>query len=67
MHEAAGRWQRWQALLGPFATVFTRPGWGRFVPWVTGMVRGWEAQTITPIVTALGVEARGRVLEHVAE
>jgi hypothetical protein len=31
------------------------------------MVRCWEAQTSTPILTALGLEARWRVLEHVAE
>jgi hypothetical protein len=67
MNEATDLWERWQALLVPFATVFTRPGWVRFVPWVTGMVLGWEEHTITPILTALGLEARWRVLEHVAE
>jgi len=31
------------------------------------MVRCWEEHTITQILTALGLEARWRVLEHVAE
>jgi hypothetical protein len=67
MSEATPLWEGWQALLRAFATGFTRPGWGRFVPWVTGMVRCWEAHTSTPILTALGLAARWRVLEHVAE
>ena len=67
MNEATHLWERWQALLRPFATVFTRPGWVRFVPWVTGMVLCGEEHTITQILTALGLEARWRVLEHVAE
>jgi hypothetical protein len=67
MNEATHLWERWQALLRPFATVFTRPGWVRFVQWVTGMVLCWEEHTITQILTALGLEARWRVLEHFAE
>lgn len=67
MNEATCLWQRWQALVGPFATVFTRPGWVRFVPWVTGRVLCWEEHTITQSLTALGLEARWRVLAHVAE
>jgi hypothetical protein len=47
--------------------VFTRPGWMRFGQWVTGMELCWEEPTMMPIVTALGLEARGRVLEHCAE
>jgi len=47
--------------------VFTRPGWVRLVHWVTGMVLCWEAHTITPILTALGLEARWRGLEPCAE
>jgi hypothetical protein len=67
MHEATHLWERWQALVGAFAPVFTRPGWVRCVPWVTGMVRCWEAHTSTRILTALGLEARWRVLEPFAE
>jgi hypothetical protein len=67
MSEATQLGDGWQALLRAFATVFTRPGWVRFVHWVTGMVRCWEEHTMTQILTALGLEARWRVLEHVAE
>jgi DDE superfamily endonuclease len=67
MPEATQLWEWWPALCAPFATVFTRPGWVRFVQWVTGMVRCWEEQTLPPIVTALGLESRWRVLEPFAE
>jgi hypothetical protein len=67
MSEATQLWDAWQALLRGFATVFTRPGWVRFVQWVSGMVLGWEEHTLTQILTGLGLEARWRVLEHVAE
>jgi DDE superfamily endonuclease len=67
MHEATQLWEWWQALVSPFATVFTQPGWVRFVQWVTGMVLCWEEHTLTPIVTALGLESRWCVLEHFAE
>jgi hypothetical protein len=67
MSEATHLWDGWQALVGAFAAVFTQPGWVRFVQWVTGMVLCWEEHTITQILTALGLEARWRVLEHVAE
>ena len=67
MHEATQLWEWWQALLHPFAAVFTRPGGVRFVQWVTGMVLCWEEQTLTQIVTALDLESRWRVLEHFAE
>jgi hypothetical protein len=67
MSEATPLWDGWQGLLQAFATVFTRPGWGRFVPWVTGMVQCWDEHTLTQLLTALGLEARWRVLAHVAE
>jgi hypothetical protein len=58
---------RWLSWLSSFATVFTRPGWVRFVQWVTGMVLCWEAHTLTHILTALGLQSRWRVPEHFAE
>jgi hypothetical protein len=67
MDNATRLWEQWEALLGPFTAVFTRPGWVRFVQWVTGMVLCWEEHTLTQILTALGMESRWRVLEHVAE
>ena len=66
MSEATPLGEGWHALLRALATVFTRPGWVRVVPWVTGMVRCWEAHTSTPRLTALGLAARWRVLAHVA-
>ena len=67
MSQARQLWDGWQALLVAFTTVFTRPGWVRFVQWVTGMVLCWEEHTLTQILTALGLEARWRVLERFAE
>jgi hypothetical protein len=67
MDQAIQLWTWWLSLLTPLAVVFTRPGWVRFVHWVTGMVLGWEEHTITQLLTALGLESRWRVLEHVAE
>jgi hypothetical protein len=67
MDQATQLWALWQSLLGTFTPVFTRPGWVRFVQWVTGMVLCWEEHTITQILTALGLESRWRVLEYFAE
>jgi DDE superfamily endonuclease len=67
MEDPTELWAWWQSLLSTFADVFTRPGWVRFVQWVTGMVLCWEEHTITQILTALGLESRWRVLEHFAE
>lgn len=67
MSEAIQLWDGWQALLRAFATGFTRPGWVRFVQWVTGMVLFWEEHTLPQIVTALGLESHWRVLERFAE
>src|SRR6266511_202555 len=66
MSEATQLRDGWQVLLRAVATVVTRPGWVRFVPWVTGMVLCWEEHTLTQILTALGLESRWRVLEHCA-
>jgi hypothetical protein len=67
MDQATQLWTWWLSLLSPFAAVFRRRGWVRFVQWVTGMVLGWEEHTITQLLMALGLEARWRVLEHSAE
>jgi hypothetical protein len=66
MDQATQLWAWWLSLLSAFAPVFTRPGWVRFVQWVTGMVLCWEEHTLTQILTALGLECRWRVLEHFA-
>jgi hypothetical protein len=67
MSQARPWWDEWQARLAAFTMVFTRPGWVRFVPWVTGMVLGWAEPTLPQRLTALGLQARWRVLEHFAE
>lgn len=67
MNDAPALIRLWQALLAPFLGAFTRPGFVRFAQWVTGTVLGWEERTITPILTALRLEDRWRVLEHFAE
>ena len=67
MHDVTTLWNCWQSLLTPFAKVFTRPGWVRFVQWVTGMALCWEEHFITRIVIALGLPSRWRVLEAFAQ
>lgn len=67
MEQAKALWLWWLSLLSPFAPIFTRPGWVRFVQWVTGTVLCWEEHTITQILIALDLESRWRVLEHFAE
>jgi len=58
MDQATQLWAWWLSLLSAFAPVFTRPGWVRFVQWVTGTVLCWEEHTLTQILTALGLESR---------
>jgi hypothetical protein len=67
MDQATQLWTWWLSLVSPFAAVFTRPGWVRFVQWVTGMVLCWEEHTLTQLLTSFGLESRWRVLEHFAE
>jgi hypothetical protein len=67
MDHATQLWMWGLSLLSAFAPVFTRPGWVRCVPWVTGMVLCWEEHPLTQILTALGLASRWRVLEHLAE
>jgi hypothetical protein len=67
MEDAKQIWSWWQSLLERFRCVFTRPGWVRFVQWVTGTVLCWEEHTITQILVSLALESRWRVLEHFAE
>lgn len=67
MDDAKTLWRRWQCLMTRFTAWFTRPGWVRFMQWVTGTVLCWEEHTITQILTAMGLESRWRVLESFAE
>jgi hypothetical protein len=67
MDDAKQLWKSWQSLLVPFGAVFTRPGWVRFVQWVTGTVLCHEEHTITQILVGVGLEAQWRTLEAFAE
>jgi hypothetical protein len=67
MDDAKATWGLWQGLCEDFQGCFTRPGWVRFVQWVTGMVFGWEEHTITQGLVALGMEDRWRAAEAFAE
>jgi hypothetical protein len=67
MDQAPQLWMWWHSLLTAFAPIFTRPGWVRLAPWLTGVVLCREEHTITQILRSLGLESRWRVLEHCAE
>ena len=67
MEDAKQVWSWWQSLLANFGSVFTRPGWVRFVQWGTGMVLCGEEHTITQILVSLALESRWRAMEHFAE
>jgi len=67
MADAKRVWQEWQWLLAGYQEVFTQPGWGRFVEWVTGMVLCGEEHTVTQILVGVGLEKDWRSLEHFAE
>lgn len=67
MEDARQLWSWWQSLLAAIGSVFTRPGWVRFVQWVTGMVMCGEEHTITQILVSPALESRWRAVEHFAE
>jgi DDE superfamily endonuclease len=60
-------WSIWQALLRPFLSCFTCPGWKRFVEWVTALALNVEEHTITQSVLAVDRVADWRALESFAE
>jgi hypothetical protein len=67
MDQATPLWTGWLSRLRACAPAFTPPGWVRFVPGGTAMVRCWEEHPSTPLLTALGLASRWRVLGHGAE
>lgn len=67
MEDAKTLWSIWQDLLGCFRGVFTRPGFVRFVQWVTALVLCDQEHTITQALTSVGQEAQWRNLERMAE
>jgi hypothetical protein len=64
---ATGLWLLWQAILAPYAATFTRPGFHRFVEWLTGLALNVEEHTITQ--SLIGLERTGdwKALEAFAE
>jgi hypothetical protein len=60
-------WFLWQDLLAPFACAFTRPGFARFVEWLTGLLLNVEEHTITQSLVALDRTADWKALESFAE
>ena len=67
MPQATSLWSTWQRLLQPFARVFTRPGYRRFVEWVTALALNVEEHTITQSVLALDRPADWKAMESFAE
>lgn len=67
MDDAKQLWSSWQSLVASYGDAFTRPGWVRFVQWVTGAVLCHEEHTITQILVGAGLEARWRSVEAFAE
>jgi hypothetical protein len=67
MRQATLLWTLWQALLTPFAAVFTRPGHRRFVEWITALALNVEEHTITQSVVAIERTADWKALESFAE
>jgi hypothetical protein len=67
MRQATRLWTLWQALLTPFAAVFTRPGHRRFVEWITALALNVEEHTITQSVVTIERTADWKALESFAE
>lgn len=68
MSYATTLWATWLELLRPFAWArFTRPGFRRFVEWITALALNVEEHTVTQSVTAIERLADWRALERLAE
>ena len=60
-------WTLWQAILAPYAACFTRPGFHRFVEWLTGLALNVEEHTITQSLVGLERTDDWKALEAFAE
>jgi hypothetical protein len=60
-------WALWQDLLLAFVLCFTRPGFRRFVEWLTGLVLNVEEHTITQSLIALDRPGDWKKAEWFAE
>jgi hypothetical protein len=67
MRQATLLWSLWQRLLQPFASAFTRPGYRRFVEWITALALNVEEHTITQSAVALERVDDWKAMESFAE
>jgi hypothetical protein len=65
--ETSQLWTLWQELLAPYGPCFTRPGFRRFVEWVTGLALNGEEHTITQSLIGLERTDDWKNLENFAE
>jgi hypothetical protein len=65
--EPIALWSLWQATLAPYADCFTRPGYRRFVEWITGLALNVEEHTITQSLVGLDRPQDWKALEAFAE
>jgi hypothetical protein len=67
MRQATLLWTLWQALLSHFGRAFTRPGYRRFVEWVTALALNVEEHTITQSAMAVERIDDWKAMENFAE
>jgi hypothetical protein len=67
MRQATFLWTLWQSLLAAFAQAFTRPGYRRFVEWITALALNVEEHTVTQSAVAIERIADWKALESFAE
>jgi Transposase DDE domain len=67
MRQAKLLWTLWQALLIHFGSAFTRPGYRRFVEWVTALALNVEEHTITQSAVAIERIDDWKAMESFAE
>jgi hypothetical protein len=67
MPQATSLWSAWQRLLQPFACIFTRPGYRRFVEWITALALNVEEHTVTQSAVAIERVGDWRAMERFAE
>jgi hypothetical protein len=60
-------WTIWQALLSHFVRAFTRPGYRRFVEWVSALALNVEEHTVTQSAVAIERIGDWKALESFAE
>jgi hypothetical protein len=67
MRQATLLWTLWQGLLSHFGRAFTRPGYRRFVEWITALALNVEEHTITQSAVAVERSDDWKAMESFAE